>query len=83
MVLGWIPSPVQVRPYIIDGGKTKKANLVYACMPTCPYYPLFPFMLGMATICNMGAEIGATTSVFPYNHRMRTYLEKTGRAGWW
>uniref|UniRef100_A0A669C0L5 Aconitate hydratase, mitochondrial n=1 Tax=Oreochromis niloticus TaxID=8128 RepID=A0A669C0L5_ORENI len=35
---------------------------------------------GMATICNMGAEIGATTSVFPYNHRMRTYLEKTGRA---
>lgn len=36
---------------------------------------------GMATICNMGAEIGATTSVFPYNHRMKTYLEKTGRAG--
>ena len=35
----------------------------------------------MATICNMGAEIGATTSVFPYNHRMRTYLEKTGRGG--
>lgn len=27
----------------------------------------------------MGAEIGATTSVFPYNHRMKTYLEKTGR----
>ncbi|KAM9326999.1 aconitate hydratase, mitochondrial [Gastrophryne carolinensis] len=35
---------------------------------------------GMATICNMGAEIGATTSVFPYNHRMRKYLEKTGRS---
>uniref|UniRef100_A0A098M1X8 Aconitate hydratase, mitochondrial n=1 Tax=Hypsiglena sp. JMG-2014 TaxID=1550645 RepID=A0A098M1X8_9SAUR len=34
---------------------------------------------GMATICNMGAEIGATTSVFPYNHRMKTYLSKTGR----
>uniref|UniRef100_A0A674ATV0 Aconitate hydratase, mitochondrial n=1 Tax=Salmo trutta TaxID=8032 RepID=A0A674ATV0_SALTR len=34
----------------------------------------------MATICNMGAEIGATTSVFPYNHRMKTYLNKTGRA---
>ncbi|XP_012708426.2 aconitate hydratase, mitochondrial [Fundulus heteroclitus] len=34
---------------------------------------------GMATICNMGAEIGATTSVFPYNHRMKTYLKKTGR----
>lgn len=36
---------------------------------------------GMATICNMGAEIGATTSVFPYNHRMKKYLSKTGRAG--
>lgn len=35
----------------------------------------------MATICNMGAEIGATTSVFPYNHRMKKYLSKTGREG--
>merc|ERR1711953_1370016 len=34
---------------------------------------------GMATICNMGAEIGATTSIFPYNHRMKKYLESTGR----
>jgi aconitate hydratase len=33
----------------------------------------------MATICNMGAEIGATTSVFPYNHRMRDYLVATER----
>eukprot|EP00192_Tetraselmis_astigmatica_P007544 CAMPEP_0117661784 /NCGR_PEP_ID=MMETSP0804-20121206/7718_1 /TAXON_ID=1074897 /ORGANISM="Tetraselmis astigmatica, Strain CCMP880" /LENGTH=789 /DNA_ID=CAMNT_0005468667 /DNA_START=207 /DNA_END=2576 /DNA_ORIENTATION=+ len=36
---------------------------------------------GMATICNMGAEIGATTSVFPYNHRMGKYLKATNRAG--
>jgi homoaconitase/3-isopropylmalate dehydratase large subunit len=35
---------------------------------------------GMATICNMGAEIGATTSVFPYNSRMADYLKATGRA---
>ena len=35
--------------------------------------------LGMATICNMGAEIGATTSIFPYNHRMKDYLAATGR----
>lgn len=35
---------------------------------------------GMATICNMGAEIGATTSVFPYNNRMRDYLIATNRA---
>lgn len=27
----------------------------------------------------MGAEIGATTSVFPYNNRMETYLRATGR----
>lgn len=33
---------------------------------------------GMATICNMGAEIGATTSVFPYGGRMKKYLEATG-----
>ncbi|KJH43767.1 aconitate hydratase [Dictyocaulus viviparus] len=34
---------------------------------------------GMGTICNMGAEIGATTSVFPYNKNMKKYLEATGR----
>ncbi|XP_063825135.1 probable aconitate hydratase, mitochondrial [Ostrinia nubilalis] len=34
---------------------------------------------GMATICNMGAEIGATTSVFPFNSRMEAYLKSTGR----
>merc|ERR1712142_225477 len=34
---------------------------------------------GMGTICNMGAEIGATTSMFPYNHRMKKYLVSTGR----
>lgn len=34
---------------------------------------------GMGTICNMGAEIGATTSVFPYNDRMGTYLRATNR----
>jgi aconitate hydratase len=34
---------------------------------------------GMATICNMGAEIGATTSLFPFNHRMEDYLNATKR----
>src|SRR3984957_2591006 len=34
---------------------------------------------GKGTICNMGAEIGATTSVFPYDHRMADYLRATGR----
>jgi aconitase A len=35
---------------------------------------------GMATICNMGAEIGATTSLFPFNHRMTDYLNATKRS---
>ena len=35
----------------------------------------------MGTICNMGAEIGATTSVFPYNERMAEYLKATKREG--
>jgi len=35
---------------------------------------------GKATITNMGAELGATTSMFPYDERMATYLEATGRA---
>merc|ERR1712226_1558250 len=36
---------------------------------------------GMGTICNMGAEIGATTSIFPYNSRMGDYLKSTEREG--
>lgn len=35
---------------------------------------------GMATICNMGAEIGATTSMFPFNSRMVDYLNATKRS---
>ncbi|KAG1861864.1 aconitase family-domain-containing protein [Suillus tomentosus] len=35
---------------------------------------------GMATICNMGAEIGATTSLFPFNRRMVDYLNATKRS---
>ena len=34
---------------------------------------------GKGTICNMGAEIGATTSTFGYDQSMRRYLEATGR----
>ncbi len=34
---------------------------------------------GKATITNMGAEIGATTSIFPYDDRMDTYLKATRR----
>ncbi len=34
---------------------------------------------GKGTICNMGAEIGATTSIFPYDDKMSEYLRITGR----
>ncbi len=35
---------------------------------------------GKATITNMGAELGATTSIFPYDPRIKTYLDATQRA---
>src|SRR2546423_5601399 len=35
---------------------------------------------GKATICNMGAEIGATTSIFAYDPNIAAYLKATGRA---
>ncbi len=35
---------------------------------------------GKGTICNMGAEIGATTSTFGYDQKMAEYLRGTGRA---
>ncbi|AMR31463.1 aconitate hydratase [Mucilaginibacter sp. PAMC 26640] len=35
---------------------------------------------GKGTICNMGAEIGATTSIFGYDEKIATYLSGTSRA---
>jgi aconitate hydratase len=35
---------------------------------------------GKATICNMGAEVGATTSLFPFDANIAAYLTATGRA---
>jgi homoaconitase len=34
---------------------------------------------GMATVCNMGAEVGATTSIFPYTQASARYLQSTRR----
>ncbi|MDR3094570.1 MAG: aconitate hydratase [Bacteroidales bacterium] len=34
---------------------------------------------GKATICNMGAEVGATASIFPFDAQMAAYLRATGR----
>ena len=36
---------------------------------------------GKGTICNMGAEIGATCSLFAYDPTMKAYLDATGRKG--
>jgi len=35
---------------------------------------------GKGTICNMGAEVGATTSLFPFDKKSAAYLEATGRS---
>ncbi len=37
---------------------------------------------GKGTICNMGAEHGATTSLFPFDDAMARYLRATGRGAW-
>lgn len=34
---------------------------------------------GKSTICNMGAEVGATTSLFPFDEKSAAYLQATGR----
>ncbi len=34
---------------------------------------------GKGTICNMGAEVGATTSIFPFDQKSADYLKATGR----
>ncbi|KAL2268744.1 hypothetical protein VTJ83DRAFT_3590 [Remersonia thermophila] len=36
-------------------------------------------LTGMATVCNMGAEVGATTSIFPYTDASARYLKATRR----
>lgn len=40
----------------------------------CAHHPT-----GLATVANMGAEVGATTSTFPYSANMRSFLYSTGR----
>lgn len=63
---------------------TENCSTVCCSMSMLPYClqkssNIISFKLGMGTICNMGAEIGATTSVFPFNQRMKSYLTATGR----
>ncbi|MGH9116312.1 MAG: aconitate hydratase [Acidimicrobiales bacterium] len=36
---------------------------------------------GKGTVCNMGAEIGATTSIFPFDENVAAYLKATAREG--
>lgn len=37
-------------------------------------------LTGMSTVCNMGAEVGATTSIFPYTQASARYLDSTRRS---
>uniref|UniRef100_A0A6Q2X8G6 Aconitate hydratase, mitochondrial n=1 Tax=Esox lucius TaxID=8010 RepID=A0A6Q2X8G6_ESOLU len=62
----------------VDSVSCTGEAIIFCLHGSCDFFLLLAS--GMATICNMGAEIGATTSIFPYNHRMKTYLNKTGRA---
>lgn len=56
------------------------ANPVQVCdLGSDFWYRLIQEELGLATIANMGAEVGATTSTFPYTSNMRGYLHATGR----
>ena len=38
------------------------------------------YIPGLATVANMGAEVGATASTFPYSSNMSSYLRATGRS---
>ncbi|KAG6861218.1 hypothetical protein C0995_002567 [Termitomyces sp. Mi166 len=49
-------------------------------MTGTPWELKAPQVVGLATIANMGAEVGATTSTFPYTPKMNAYLKATGRA---
>jgi homoaconitase len=42
-------------------------------------YSISDRFIGLATVANMGAEVGATTSTFPYTSHMRAYLIATAR----
>ncbi|KAH7394648.1 hypothetical protein BKA66DRAFT_567009 [Pyrenochaeta sp. MPI-SDFR-AT-0127] len=43
-------------------------------------FKLYHVRVWVSTICNMGAETGATTSMFPYTDAMGKYLDATGRS---
>ena len=61
--------------------------LAFSLAPVCKYIVEFfgegarsISATGKGTICNMGAEIGATTSIFPYDEHMAAYLKATNRS---
>lgn len=60
-------------------------NRVQVCVSSLGHFFLtrrsrYNYMEGLATMSNMGAEVGATTSTFPYTPHMRAYLNATGRS---
>ena len=71
---------------ILDYLRPETLLLAEACLPTEKIVEYFGegtksiSCTGKATITNMGAELGATCSIFPYDDRMKAYLNSTGRA---
>jgi Aconitase family (aconitate hydratase) len=53
----------------------------HALVPACVFLRELGIhlLVGLATIANMGAEVGATTSTFPYTPNMQAYLHATRR----
>jgi hypothetical protein len=53
----------------------------HALVPACVFFRELGIhvLVGLATIANMGAEVGATTSTFPYTSSMQAYLHATRR----
>lgn len=55
-------------------------TLYLVCFGACGLCPASCLIvIGLATVANMGAEVGATTSTFPYTPNMRAYLNATAR----
>jgi hypothetical protein len=65
---------------ILDLGLQVNHAQVFSPFVFTSFLQAYLVFSGLATIANMGAEVGATTSTFPYSPNMRAYLNATGRA---
>lgn len=61
-------------------GQVCSINHAQVSTPGSAFDSLPKYRQGLATIANMGAEVGATSSTFPYTPNMQAYLRATGRS---